>query len=190
MKGVSLTASVPVVVALAGRRVDPEHAAQVRFPLFAVERVRADLRSFFLAHQVCGLVCAAACGADILALEVAGELGLRRRVVLPLPPAEFRQTSVVDRGAAWGDRYDSLLAEVAGQGELVEADGDAADSQLWFNGNLTILAQAEELARQSGAELAALIVWDGRSRGADDVTAHFKQEAEARGWPVTEILTL
>jgi hypothetical protein len=179
-----------MIIALAGRRVEAPDAPKPRFPANQVENVRARLHEFFTSHEVTGLVCAAACGADILALEVAGELGLRRRIVLPFGRAHFRAMSVVDRGGDWGERYDTLIAAVEAQGDLVEFAHDKDDMQTFFTGNLDILNQAQWLAGQTGEDLAALIVWDGNSRGADDVTGHFKQEAEARGFGVAEILTL
>lgn len=179
-----------MIIALAGRRVDAPDAAPPRFPAANATAVKAKLREFFSTHEATVLVCAAACGADLLALEVAGELGLRRRVVLPFDRAEFRAMSVVDRGGDWGERYDAVLAVVEAQGDLVEFAHDKDDGQTWFTGNLDILDQAQWLAQQTGADLAALIVWDGASRGADDVTGHFKQAAEARGFGIAELLTL
>lgn len=179
-----------MVIALAGRRIDAPDARPARFPAAQAEPVKQAMREFLQTHQVCGLVCAAACGADMLALEAAAELGLRRRVVLPFARARFRALSVVDRGAEWGPRYDHILQQVAAQGDLIEAAFDPADSQTWFKGNLDILDQAEKLASEMKTEVAALVVWDGVLRGPDDVTGHFKQEAEARGLGVAEILTI
>jgi hypothetical protein len=42
----------------------------------------ARLRRFFHEQEASALVGSAACGADLLALEIAGELSLRRRVIL------------------------------------------------------------------------------------------------------------
>ena len=58
------------------------------------------------------LVCSAASGADLLALGVASEMGIRRRVLLPFARALFRETSVADRPGDWGERYDRVLNEV------------------------------------------------------------------------------
>ncbi|MFN0122966.1 MAG: hypothetical protein ACKV2V_20895 [Blastocatellia bacterium] len=179
-----------MVIALAGRRVDAPGADIKRFPAENAAAVAARIREFLVTHEARALVSAAACGADIIALEVAGELGLRRRVVLPFDRAAFRAMSVVDRGAAWGARYDQILDALAASGDLIEAAHDPDDGQTWFTGNLEILDQAASLATQLGADIAALIVWNGASRGADDVTGHFKSEAEARGLGVAEALTV
>jgi len=179
-----------MVIALAGRRVDDSVAAIKRFPPENAVVVKQRIREFLQSHDARALVCAAACGADILALEAAGELGLRRRIVLPFDKATFRASSVVDRGGDWGERYDRIISEVESQGGLVEHAHDKDDGQTYFTGNLEILDHAQLLAQELKTGAAALVVWNGESRGADDVTGHFKQEALARGMDTPEILTM
>jgi hypothetical protein len=179
-----------MVIALAGRRVDASDATQKRFPAENAAVVKQRIRDFLQSNDASALVCAAACGADILALEAAGELGLRRRVVLPFDKATFRASSVVDRGGDWGERYDRVVSEVEGKGDLVEFAHDKDHGQTYFTGNLEILDQAEWLAQELKTDTAALVVWNGQSRGADDVTGHFKEEARARGMGAPEILTM
>ena len=179
-----------MIIALAGRRIDPSDAAAPRFPAANVALVKTRLAEFMQSHGVTGLVCAAACGADLLALEVAAERQLRRCVVLPFNRELFRATSVTDRGGDWGERYDRIIAEVAAAGDLIEGTLDPNDSATWFAGNLDILKHAQTLADETRSYLAVLIVWEGYSRGADDVSGHLKAEAEARGLGVAEVLTL
>lgn len=179
-----------MIIALAGRRVDIANVAPPRFPAANLESVKTKIAEFLQSHGVTGLVCAAACGTDILALEAAAEQGIRRRVVLPFDKEQFRAMSVVDRGGDWGDRYDRIIAEVAATDELVEGTLNPNDEQTWNTGNLDILNQAQALAAETKTDLAALVVWNGEARGADDVTGHFKTEAEARGFGVAEILTV
>jgi hypothetical protein len=179
-----------MVIALAGRRVDAPAAANKRFPASRTEAVKREIAEFLRGHAASALVCAAACGADILALEAAGELGLRRRIVLPYAATLFRASSVADRGGDWGERYDAVLAAVSGAGDLIEYAHDPQDEQTWFKGNRDILEQAQRLAEQLLQDAAALVVWDGESRGADDVTAHFLREAEQCGFGVAQLSTL
>jgi len=179
-----------MIIALAGRRVDAPNAAPPRFPAENAESVKLQITDFLRTHGARALVCAAACGADVLALEAAGELGLRRRIILPFDKTTFRASSVVDRGGDWGERYDRIIAEVEGQGDLVEFAHDKDDGQTYFTGNLEILDQTQWLAKELKTDAAALVVWNGESRGADDVTGHFKQEAEARGMGVAELKTI
>ena len=179
-----------MIIALAGRRVDAANAAPPRFPAENGETVKRQITEFLQSHDALALVCAGACGADILALEAAGELGLRRRIVLPFDKATFRASSVVDRGGDWGERYDRIITEVEAAGDLIEFAHDKDEGQTYFTGNLDILDQAQWLASELKTDAAALIVWNGESRGADDVTGHFKQEAEARGMGVAEVKTI
>src|SRR5262249_46351212 len=176
-----------MVIALAGRRVDAPNAAAPRFPLENAVNVRKQIREFLQAHDAYALVCAAACGADLLALEAAGEMGLRRRVVLPFHKATFRASSVTDRWGDLGERYDQVIAEVEAAGDLVEFAHDKDDGQTYFTGNKDILDQARNLAQELNCDAYALVVWNGESRGADDVTGHFKEEAASYGMGVAEV---
>ena len=89
------------VIALAGRRIDAADTNPPRFPLEAVPTVRRRLADLLAKERAVALVCSAACGADLMALEEAERLGLRRRIVLPFPPERFRKTSVIDRPGDW-----------------------------------------------------------------------------------------
>ena len=106
------------VVALAGRRIDLPEAQVSRFPLENVQEVgRRICEALYKMHAV-ALVCSAACGADLVALEQAKQLGLRRRIVLPFAPEKFRETSVVDRPGDWGPLYDQQVAATAAAGDF------------------------------------------------------------------------
>ncbi|MFM8394770.1 MAG: hypothetical protein ACKOB4_12690 [Acidobacteriota bacterium] len=179
------------VIVLAGRRIDPTDNDHPRFPLSRVGPVRDEIRRVLAAEQVALLVTAAACGADLLALHVAGELGARRRVVLPAHPARFRINSVIDRPGDWEAIYDRAIADVAQNGDLVIVDhGRTSADDDYLQTNLDLLDEANRLAVGLELPLRAVVVWDGRSRGPDDVTAHFLAEARKRAIPVIEILTM
>lgn len=179
------------VIALAGRRVDHPAAKVSRFPLARLNEVREEIRRTLRTSLAGILVTAAACGADLLALEVARQLGVRRRVVLPTTPDIFKATSVVDRPGAWESLFDLLIAEVEADGDLLICrQGNGGESTDYFQTNHDILDEAARLASESGMDLQVVVVWDGVSRGADDVTAHFLAEARRRSIPITEILTI
>jgi hypothetical protein len=80
--------------------------------------------------QAVGLVCSAACGADLIALEAAEQLGVRRRIVLPFAPPPLPQDIcyVIDRPGDWGAVFDHQIATTSASGDLVvidlERDGD------------------------------------------------------------------
>ncbi|WP_420456664.1 hypothetical protein [Rubrivirga sp.] len=178
-----------MTVALAGRRIDAPDAAVARFPSEAVARVRAALRALFETRGTSALVCSGACGADLVALDVAGTLGLRRRLVLPTPPATFRASSVVDRPDSahdWGALFDRVVGEVASRGDLVVLDAGAGHAG-YVAATDAIL---DEAGRLSDGSPLAVVVWEGAARGPDDLTAAFAEAAGARGWPVIDVPTV
>jgi hypothetical protein len=191
---------MPPVVALAGRRVDPPEADTPRFPPENVALLQERLRSLLQDKQATGLVSSAACGADLVALEAAAALGLRCRVVLPFSSERFRETSVVDRPGDWGSLYDRVIEGVTRAGDLVVLDGAGEGGAAYAAANEQILDEAlglsgvgvadESLATPVPPETAlAVIVWEGRSRGADDTTEQFAISARRRGLAVEQILT-
>jgi hypothetical protein len=178
-----------MVIASAGRRVDAQDAKVARFPPERLAQVAEEIQTALQRLEATVLVSSAACGADILALEAARQLGIRRRVVLPFDRDQFRETSVVDRPGAWGSLYDSLLDEIERQGDEVVLGLDADDDAVWTTTNNHILEEAKAIARNLGSSLGVLVVWDGESRGPDDVTAHFLRKAQDANLLVTEIYT-
>jgi len=180
------------VAALAGRRIDAGDAPAPRFPLASVPKVRRTLHDVFVGKVVGALVSSAACGADLIALEVAGALGIRRRVVLPFSKERFRETSVVDRPGDWGPLYDRVIAEIEAADDLVvlgSAARDADDVYQWASAE--IVRQAELLANASpGQNRMAVIVWEGAPRSVSDATEGFRKLAEEAGFTQCPVLTL
>ena len=101
----------PMIVALAGRRPDALDGPP-RFPRENVLLVRQRVRRMLRECVPHTLVTSAACGADLIALEEAIALHVHCRVILPFSAEQFRSSSVVDRGAEWGEVYDWVLARV------------------------------------------------------------------------------
>lgn len=184
------------MLALAGRRVDAPGATTPRFPLERVPVVRERIRRLLEERRPSRLVCSAACGTDLLALEEADALGIPYHIVLPFDVSRFRGTSVADRPGDWVGTYDRLIAEAQGAGELTALeDVDAGSGAAYAAANRAILDEALRTVRRdaSGAhprEVLAVIVWDGRSRGEGDLTEGFAREAGAMGLDVVEIRTL
>ncbi|SRR5260370_15865825 len=177
------------VLALAGRRIDAEGANPPRFPLSQVEAVRQRLNSLIVEEQIGAIVCSAACGADLVALEEAGKLGIRRRVVLPFAKERFRETSVVDRPGNWGDVYDRVIADVEARGNLIELPPRAGDERDAYQAaNEAIIREAETIA--GAGERVAVIVWEGSPRSKSDATNEFRALAEEAGFSQRVVLTL
>ncbi len=186
------------VIALVGRRIDARDAEVARFPFESVGIVRDRLVQYFTELKPSAVVCSAACGADLLALDAAQELRIRRRVILPFDRQQFRHSSVTDRPGNWGPLYDRVLDDLPSE-DLVLLESTQKGDEAYRATSLAILDHAVTLAARipagtregaAAADVIALLVWDGESRGTTDLTAGFAAEAERRGLAVNEILTL
>ncbi len=184
-----------MIVALAGRRIDADNAEAERFPQRMHLEVQSRIAGMFREAEPAQLLGSAACGADLLALEVAGKQGVIRNVVLPFSIEVFRKKSVVDRGQNWGEIFDQMINDVNNENHtkgfpaitIKNFDGDDAYEQT----NVAILDLADAIALESGSiEKVALIVWNGKPRGGGDITGHFKRMAFERGYSIQEINTL
>ena len=180
-----------MIVAFAGRRVDGPNAETPRFPRANVRVVRDRIRAQLEGHAAAVIVASAACGADLLALDAAGELGVRRVIVLPWDRDRFRAGSVVDRGAEWGTMFDRIVDDVANTGDLHDLGLTSNANDAYLATNEAILDSAQDLARERGdpGDVVALVAWNGQSRGPDDVTEQFLRTAQKRGLEVIEVPT-
>jgi hypothetical protein len=192
MSAVISSAAEGTVVALGGRRIDAEPADEPRFPFARVGAVREAIAAKLKSEQARTLVCSAACGADLVALDVAQERGVRTRVILPFSAQEFRSTSVIDRPRPefWGELFDRIIAKVRADGDLVELDRAGDDA--YSAANRVIVEEARRLAQGNAhsAQPIAMIVWNGAPRGASDNTKEFIDLAEAAGFRMIEVPTL
>jgi hypothetical protein len=178
------------VIALAGRRVDAAGTDPPRFPPEAVPVVRQRLDDLLTKEHAVVLVCSAACGADLVALEEAERLGLRRRIILPFAPERFRDTSVVDRPGNWGLVFDRLTAAAKAASDLVvldAGDGDAA----YAAANEAIVREAQALAQAGGDthRFVAVVAWEGVARAGSDATEGFRVLATAAGFEERSVPT-
>jgi hypothetical protein len=179
------------VVALAGRRIDGTDTHPSRFPLDAVAIVRRRLADLLTRERAAVLVCSAACGADLLALEEAERLGLRRRIIIPFPADQFRRTSVIDRPGDWGRVFDRLVTAAATAGDLVVLSRDDGSGETAYAAaNEAIIGKAQKLA-QKGAphRLVAAVVWEGLAKPGSDATGQFRELATKAGFENRVVLT-
>lgn len=171
-----LRAARPIVLVAAGRRSFPsaweDELTEQILTLLSTERVRA-------------VVCSAAAGADLMVLEAAGRLGIKRRVVLPSSEDEFKSTSVTDRGETWALRYDTVLREVKETADLVIEVGARNEYRA---ANSRIFREAESLVQQGvGQRLAAALIWEGVPREETDWTHSFAREARRKELRIFEL---
>lgn len=175
---------------LAGRRVDADGAEEPRFPLGNAASVQAQIREILASQDARILVCSAACGADLLALEAAGQLELRRRVILPFERLQFRKLSVVDRPGDWGPRFDRVMDEVEASGDVVVMEYSSDDPDVYLTTSRVLFDEGIRIARENDLGLLVVVVWNGVSRGESDATDAFLRQAKALGLPAAEVNTL
>ena len=178
-----------MIVPFAGRRVDPHNAEAHRFPLENVGLVKERLRDFFISENSTVLISSGACGADLVAQEVAGELGIERVMVLPFSSKMFRKTSVTDRPGDWGILFDSIVQELETKGKILNLNFSEEDKDAYEKTNLEILNQANRMKKNEN-DVVALVAWEGQKKETSDATAHFMDEARKRKFLVREIRTL
>ncbi len=183
------------IIALAGRRIDAPDATVARFPLAAITDVRKLLRDLFTRHHATWLVASGACGADLLALDVAGSLGMKRHLVLPFARDTFRAMSVTDRPGDFGPLFDRIYRELTPDHITTlhtkhDLNRDFAQANQQILRKALALRQAEAVPGLAASQVLATLVWDGVSRGDDDFTARFANEAGKLGFPVYTILTV
>jgi hypothetical protein len=180
-----------MIIAFAGRRIDAPNAETVRFPNANVKVVRDRIRAQLEGLAAAVIVASAACGADLLALDAAGELGVRRAIILPWDRARFRAGSVTDHGAEWGPLFDRIIDDAEKRGELHDLRLPLDGNDAYLATNAAIIDTAQDIAREHGdpSDIAVLVAWNGASRGADDVTEQFLITARKRGLEIVEIPT-
>jgi hypothetical protein len=174
----------PILVE-AGRRVDASDAPIARFPRKSVPAVRTKIERELRLQKPIAIVCSAACGADLLLLDVAEEMQIQRHILLPSKPDEFRLYSVTDRPGNWGELYNKALST-----STVDVLKLPQGQDGYLETNVKLLDRAQELANQKHTSVEALVIWDKNSRGPDDVTAHFFEQAKLRKIPIFEVYTL
>jgi hypothetical protein len=190
------TSSTKHVVAVAGRRIDPDPAEARRFPFEEIPRVERELHRLFEEIGASILVTSAACGADLLALKVAEEMSIPARIILPFSTARFKETSVLDRPRPeyWGELFDNAIAAARAKGDVIELAGNPGSDGAYSAANEAIIKDARSLASSeaSGTDKRpiAVIIWEGKARAGSDATDEFRQSAEAARLDVRTIATI
>ena len=132
-------------------------------------------------YEIEGLASAAP-GADILALEVCAELGIKSTICLPMPVNDYARLAFEDLDG-WRSRFLDLhldhevveLSDMAGLPRWLS--GSSVDP--WERGNRWVM----QMALTWGAKRITLVaLWDGKMEGdAPGGTAHMVQLARDAG---------
>jgi hypothetical protein len=149
------------------------------------------LQEFFTANNVDHLVSSGACGADLVALDVAGQLNISRKMVLPFDAKTFRLSSVTDRPGNWGELFDAIYTDLKKKSNVIVLNYNRDDNDAYEKANFDILNTADVLFEKSNnkgdPKKVALIIWEGAPKDSNDTTDHFRKEAEKRKYVIEEI---
>lgn len=100
----------PTVTAFAGHMVDAPGRPSPRFPAALEPAVTAAIRERVARMHRPIIYTSAACGADLILIEAALDLGAEVNVLLPFNRDDFVRTSVAVGGNGWTQRFDAALA--------------------------------------------------------------------------------
>lgn len=178
-----------MIAALAGRLIDEQNAETIRFPLENTDSVRGQILELFKKESVTVLISSAACGADLLALDAAGELEVERRIILPFAREKFREKSVTSRPGNWGNLFDKIFDEVEKDGNITVLKNFEDEAEAYSAATREILNKTEALRAARNEEVLAVFVWEGKAKTEKDETAGFAEKARALNFKVKEILT-
>lgn len=186
--------ALPAVVALAGRRIDAAGVQPARFPPANVELVAERISASFRLVGAVSLMCAAAYGADLVALDVAAKQEMRRRIVLPFEASRlFVKTSVRDRPGDWSGAFWQHVGDTEREGDLVVLQTSGDNAHDYRSAIARISAEAQALAIAFAPvkpALHAFAVWDGTPRPGTDMTVAFLEQATLRHFYIVTIPSL
>lgn len=162
-----------------------------RFPPQGEDRARALVKEQLAALQAAAgqaetltLLASGAPGADILAHDVAKELGITRRLCLPMPAEDVSRLAFKGLDA-WKNRFLALAEELKDKHTLQLADHAELPRWLqgrgidpWSRGNRWVL----KLAKTWGAQrVTVLALWDGQDSGRNGGTEQMVRLARGEG---------
>lgn len=173
------------VATIVGRRIDPQDEENCRFPQSKIPDVTHAIETTLMTNDVEMIVCSAACGTDLIALEIAERLGILAHIVLPMEILEFRETSVTDRPGDWSNIFDRVIARAQKAKSLIILPPEKSNDLSFHKANEVILKTA--IFEANPANPLSIIVWEGQSRGTADFTDDFRKLADENDLHIVEI---
>ena len=151
------------IVACSGHLID-NPGKNRRFPQEAESIVRAKIEEKLnQLGSTCGYS-SAACGTDIIFLEVMAERGGETHVFLPFAKDKFIQTSVSREGSDWVKRFEKVLDDATSV-HYVTNEGYYGDDSLFSFCNDVMLGFASMRGRGLNEDPNLLLFWDGNPGG-------------------------
>jgi hypothetical protein len=101
------------VLAFAGHMIDAPDRSTPRFPTVLAPVVAAAIRERLARTHSPVVYTSAACGADLIFVEAALDIGAEVNIVLPFDREDFVRTSVASGGDGWTARFHDALSRAA-----------------------------------------------------------------------------
>ena len=101
------------VLAFVGHMIDPPDRSTPRFPAALAPAVAIVIRERLARMHLPVVYTSAACGADLIFVEAALDIGAEVNIVLPFDREDFVRTSVAPGGDDWTTRFDKALSRAA-----------------------------------------------------------------------------
>jgi Tetratricopeptide Repeats-Sensor/Adenylate and Guanylate cyclase catalytic domain len=98
------------VLAFAGHLIDTPERAAPRFPTALAPAVSAAISARLARMHLPVVYTSAACGADLIFVEAALDIGAEVNVVLPFDREDFLRTSVAPGGESWTRRFEHAIS--------------------------------------------------------------------------------
>jgi hypothetical protein len=175
---------IPIVVIFAGHMIDKPGRENPRFPAEIEASVRSEIKAKLDTHNAGFGYSSAACGSDILFLELMLERGAEIQVILPFEEVDFLRTSVdLVPGAGWESRFHHVL-ERAAKIIVVDEATDSSNYSSYEYANLMIEGLGQLRANTLDTDLKPLFVWDGQAGDGPGGTHSQISRLHAKGYEV------
>ncbi|MDJ0554867.1 MAG: TRAFs-binding domain-containing protein [Microcoleaceae cyanobacterium MO_207.B10] len=156
---------IPKVVVFSGHMIDDPGRTTPRFPPEIESQVYEAIRDRLIKLDARLGYASAACGSDILFLEVLYELQGEAHIVLPHAREHFIKESVdIIPGGSWRKRFDQVLAKATEV--VIPTHYDLQQSNIVYEYTNSILyGMARMRAEQLDTELIPMAVWNQQPGG-------------------------
>jgi len=172
---------IPRVVVFAGHMIDQPGRPKPRFPNYLAPQVYQKIADALARLDARIGVASAACGSDILFLEVMLKREGEINVILPHLKEEFIKSSVsIVPGTDWGPRFEAVL-EQATQVIIASENRASGNAMVYEYANLLLDGLAILRAKMLDTELIPLVVWDGGAGDGPGGTSSLIQHWRSHG---------
>lgn len=153
---------VPVVIAFTGHMIDKPDRCLPRFPASLESEVSTAIRQRLDSYTGIIAYSSAACGADILFLEIIQSRNFETHVVIPFRLSDFIETSIRFAGEVWLDRFNQVIRN-ATTVSYATNEGYLGDDLLFEYANSLI--QGKALLKAENLESRAVMLAVAESTG-------------------------